>query len=262
MQETSLLTQLRTWFLQGIALLAPLFITLTLLIWLGRSVEVFVGGLLRHLMPDAWYIPGMGLMAALILTLAAGLLANLFLVRWLLELAERVLDRIPLVKSLFQGLKDVARFFARTGDQDLGRPVVVTLPVGDGSIQLVGFMMQEHAQLPLGDTHQPHQVADSGAGAESSASADSGKEAAPTDLVAVYLPMSYQVGGYTLYLERERVRPLAVGAEQALRSVITGGALDEGANSHNGQHETITAIGGRRRSRQHGSFAGRSGGEH
>ncbi|MEE4110526.1 MAG: hypothetical protein V2I24_14335, partial [Halieaceae bacterium] len=67
------------------------------------------------------------------------------------------------------------------------------------------------------------------------------------------------VGGYTLYLERERVRPLAVGAEQALRSVITGGALDEGANSHNGQHETITAIGGRRRSRQHGSLEDASG---
>lgn len=259
MQETSLLTQLRTWFLQGIALLAPLFITLALLIWLGRSVEVFVGGLLRHLMPDAWYIPGMGLIAALILTLAAGLLANLFLVRWLLELAERVLDRIPLVKSLFQGLKDVARFFARTGDQDLGRPVVVTLPVGDGSVQLVGFMMQEHAELPLSDAHQ---TADR-ASANSSASADSQEQAAaaPSDLVAVYLPMSYQVGGYTLYLERGRVRPLAVGAEQALRSVITGGALDEGASNHNGQSEAITAIGGRRRSRKHGSVEDRSGRE-
>jgi uncharacterized membrane protein len=227
MQDTSLLTRLRTWFLQGIALLAPLIITLALLIWLAQSVEVFVGGFLRHLMPDAWYIPGMGLVAGLVLTLAAGLLANLFLVRWLVEVAEQVLDRIPLVKSLFQGLKDVARFFARTGDQDLGRPVVVTLPIGDGSIQLVGFVMQEHVELPLVD-------------------ADS--ETVEPDRVAVYLPMSYQVGGYTLYLERSRVRPLAVGAEQALRSVITGGALNEegGADGHKG---SVTPIGGQGRSR-------------
>lgn len=227
MQNTSLLTRLRTWFLQGIALLAPLVITLALLIWLGRSVEVFVGGFLRHLMPDAWYIPGMGLVAGLIVTLAAGLLANLFLVRWLVEVAEHVLDRIPLVKSLFQGLKDIARFFARTGDQDLGRPVIVTLPVGDTSVQLVGFMMQEHAELPLlnVDSKDQHQ-----------------------DLVAVYLPMSYQVGGYTLYLERRRVQTLAVGAEQALRSVITGGALNEDAGA-NGQQGAITPIGGRGRSR-------------
>ncbi|NBC48986.1 MAG: DUF502 domain-containing protein, partial [Gammaproteobacteria bacterium] len=157
----------------------------------------------------------------LLVTLAAGLLANLFLVRWLVELAERVLDRIPLVKSLFQGLKDVARFFARTGDQDLGRPVVVTLPVGDASIAMVGFMMQEHADLPLVE------------------GGDEGQ-----DLVAVYLPMSYQIGGYTLYLERSRVRPLAVGAEQALRSVITGGALTEGASppDHSG---SITPMGRR-----------------
>lgn len=227
MQDTSLLTRLRTWFLQGIALLAPLIITLALLIWLGRSVEVFVGGLLRHLMPDAWYIPGMGLLAGLVVTLAAGLLANLFLVRWLVEIAEHVLDRIPLVKSLFQGLKDIARFFARTGDQDLGRPVVVTLPVGDASVEFVGFMMQEHAELPL-------------------VGVDSGTE--QKDRVAVYLPMSYQVGGYTLYLDRSRVRPLAVGAEQALRSVITGGALNEnaGANGHQGP---VTPMGGQGRSR-------------
>ncbi|WP_462321585.1 DUF502 domain-containing protein [Halochromatium sp.] len=227
MQDTSFLTQLRTWFLQGIALLAPLIITLALLIWLGRSVEVFVGGLLRHLMPDAWYIPGMGLVAGLIMTLAAGLLANLFLVRWLVEIAERVLDRIPLVKSLFQGLKDIARFFARTGDQDLGRPVIVTLPVGDASVQLVGFMMQEHADLPLLNVDSKDQQ---------------------QDLVAVYLPMSYQVGGYTLYLERRQVKALAVGAEQALRSVITGGALNEDGGA-NGQHGTITPMGGRGRSR-------------
>jgi len=38
------------------------------------------------------------------------LLANLFPVRWLVRAAERILDRIPLVKSVFQGLKDVARY--------------------------------------------------------------------------------------------------------------------------------------------------------
>jgi uncharacterized membrane protein len=234
MQDSSLLNQLRTWFLQGIALLAPLIITIALLIWLGQSVETYVGGLLRHLMPDALYIPGMGLVAALIATLGAGLLANLFLVRWLVELAEHVLDRIPLVKSLFQGLKDVARFFARTGDQDLGRPVVVTLPSGDGTIQLVGFVMQEHAELPLLGADQPQD-----------------------ERVAVYLPMSYQIGGYTMYLERSRVRPLAVGAEQALRSVITGGALNEDAET-DGNGQPITPMGRRGRSRRKGR--GASGG--
>jgi len=195
-------TRLRNLFLQGIALLAPLIITIALLVWLGRSAESFMGALLRHLMPDAWYVPGMGLLAGVGLTLAAGLLANLFLVRWLLGLAERVVDRIPLVKTLFQGLKDVARFFGRSGEQTLGRPVAVEIH----GVRLVGFVMQERASLPP--------IESSGETAEQ---------------IAVYLPMSYQVGGYTLYLDPAQVANLDVGTEQALRAVLTGGALGERA---------------------------------
>jgi uncharacterized membrane protein len=200
---------LRNLFLQGIALLAPLIITIALLVWLGRSVELWMGGLLRGLMPDDWYLPGMGLMAGIGVTLAAGLLANLFLVRWLLTLAERILDRIPLVKILFQGLKDVARFFGQEGERNLGRPVAVDIR----GIQLVGFVMQERVRLPLVTT------------ADAPSDSDSDTPSEP-ERIAVYLPMSYQVGGYTAYLRPEQVRDLDVGTDQALRAVITGGALN------------------------------------
>jgi len=197
MQLKPWLYQARTWFLQGIALLAPLIITIAFLVWLGRSVELFIGDVLRHVLPHGWYLPGMGLLAGVIITLAAGLLANLFLVRWLLDLAERVVDRIPVVKSLLHGLKDVSRFFARDGDKELGRPVAVEIQ----GLRLVGFVMQERASLP----------------GESAVDGESH--------VAVYLPMSYQVGGFTVYLERARITPLHVGAEQAMRAVLTGGSV-------------------------------------
>ena len=204
------LTRLRNLFLQGIALLAPLILTLALLVWLGHSVEALVGGVLARLLPQGWYVPGLGLAVGLLLTLAAGLLANIFLVRWLLNLLERVLDRIPLVKSLFQGLKDIARFLEQGPDKQLGRPVSVTLPFGDGTggkVELVGFMMQDAAALPRDGE-------------------DADADAAHR--VAVYLPMSYQVGGYTLYLDRARVQALDVRPDDALRAVLTGGALDRG----------------------------------
>jgi uncharacterized membrane protein len=204
------IARLRNLFLQGIALLAPLIITVALLVWLGRSAEQFMGGLLRQLMPEAWYVPGMGLLAGIGVTLAAGLLANLFLVRWLLNLAERVVDRIPLVKTLFQGLKDIARFFGQNGAGEggaLGRPVVVELE----GVRLVGFVMQEHPDLPV-------------------RSGDS-----PQGLVAVYLPMSFQVGGYTVYLPSERVIALDAGTEQAMRAVLTGGSLSSGAGPASGR---------------------------
>lgn len=205
------MARLRNLFLQGIALLAPLIITLALLIWLARSAELFMGHLLRYLMPEAWYVPGMGLVAGVGVTLAAGLLANLFVVRWLLGLTERILDRIPLVKTLLQGLKDVARFLGRDGDRTLGRPVAVTI----GELRLVGFVMQERAWLP---TRGVGQEAAPGPGQEQSG--DAGGRS-----IAVYLPMSYQVGGYTLYLDPSQVTDLEVGTDQAMRAVLTGGSL-------------------------------------
>lgn len=185
-------------FLQGLALIAPLVITLALLVWVGRYVELFMGDVLRALIPSHWYVPGMGILTGLALTLAAGLIANLFLVRWLLKLFEKILDRIPLVKSLFQGLKDVSKFFATDGDKELGRPVAVHTH----GFKLIGFVMQEEAPLPGVEVENRQ--------------------------IAVYLPMSYQIGGFTLYLDRDQVSALDVGAEQAMRAILTGGSLASG----------------------------------
>ncbi|WPL18754.1 hypothetical protein Thiowin_03844 [Thiorhodovibrio winogradskyi] len=207
---TGLLTRLRNLFLQGIALLAPLALTLGLLVWLGHLVETIVGAGLRGLLPQGWYFHGLGFMVGLLLTLATGLLANLFLVRWLVNLLEHILDRIPLVKSVFQGLKDVARFLNQSDGSQLGRPVMVRLPLGDTEVRLLGFVMQEQARLT---------------------ELSSDPSAAALDLVAVYLPMSYQVGGYTLYLDRNRISPLSVSPQDALRAVLTGGAMTPETNT-------------------------------
>jgi len=208
----AVLARLRNLFLQGIALLAPLALTLALIVWLGHSVEVIVGSALKQLLPAGWYLPGLGLVAGVGLTLLAGLLANLFLVRWLLNALERLLDRIPLVKSLFNGLKDVSRFFEQGGDKQVGRPVSVSLPLAGGDIRLVGFVMQERARLP------------SLAGPDAS-SDSTGDDQDAQGRIAVYLPMSYQVGGYTLYLDPTRVHALDVSPDDALRAVLTGSSL-------------------------------------
>ena len=120
---------------------------------------------------------------------------------------------MPLVKSLFNGLKDVSRFFEQGGDKQVGRPVSVSLPLADGDIRLVGFVMQENARLP-----SPRAGPD--------ASSDSaGDDQDAQGRIAVYLPMSYQVGGYTLYLDPTRVHALDVSPDDALRAVLTGGSL-------------------------------------
>ena len=190
------LVNLRKWFLQGFIIVAPTLLTFAVVLWIAGLFEAFLGGLLRIVLSPAYYVPGMGLLLGLLLILGAGMFANYFLVQRLVAFAEHQLDRIPVVKSLFKGIKEVSEMLATRRPGRDGRVVTVDL----GGIRLIGFVTQPRATLP---------------------------DEAPADesLMAVYLPMSYQIGGYTLYLSRDRVTPLNVSAEDAMRAVLTGGQL-------------------------------------
>jgi uncharacterized membrane protein len=50
--------------------------------------------------------------------------------------------------------------------------------------------------------------------------------------VTVYFPMSYAFGGYTIYLPRDRVQPLDISVEDAMRLAITAGLTAAGYRSH------------------------------
>lgn len=191
-----MLNKLWKWFLQGIALVAPVVLTIALLVWLGAWSERTVGQLIKAIVPEGWYFEGLGLLAGIGATLAIGIGANFFLVRWIVQLFEQVLDRIPLVKSLFQAFKDIARLLSSNSEDHLGQVVAVDF---DGT-RLVGFVMQQDARLP-------------------------GEFMDEQERVAVYLPMSYQLGGYTVHVKRERITPLDVSTDQAMRAVLTGGSL-------------------------------------
>ena len=189
--------QLWKWFLQGIALVAPVALTIALLVWLVSWAEKTFGPMVYALLPDGWYFRGLGLITAILVTLGVGLAANFFIVRRLVNLTEAALNRIPLVTSLYQALKDVARLFSRDQDEQLGQVVAVDI----GDMRLVGFVTQSKAQLP-------------------------GEFDDEENRVAVYLAMSYQLGGFTVYVPRHRVTPLNISADQAMRAVLTGGSLE------------------------------------
>jgi uncharacterized membrane protein len=69
------------------------------------------------------------------------LAANLFLVSWVVRLTGSILERIPLVTSLFGAFEDIARLFSQDVDHQLGQ--VVAVDVND--MRLVGFVMQQDA---------------------------------------------------------------------------------------------------------------------
>lgn len=186
-------------FLAGLATVLPIAVTVYVIIWLAELAESVFGVMARFVLPDGWYIPGIGVVMGIALVFLVGVFINAWLVSGLLSLGERLLERIPLVKTLYSGLRDVSRFLSRSrSDSDLKHVVSVEV---QPDVHLIGFVTDDEAarglpELARGDDDR---------------------------LVAVYLPMGYQVGGYTLYLPASRLKTLDLRVDDAMRMVLTAG---------------------------------------
>ena len=179
--------------LKGLLTILPIVLTLYFIYWLGVSAENLLSGPLKWVLPQGSYRPGMGLVAGFIVLIVVGLLVNAYVVRRVLAFGESLVLRIPVVKTVYAALRDLTGLMRGGGSNELERVVLVRF----GPARLIGFVTQENATIP-------------GVGSDAS-------------LVAVYLPMSYQIGGYTLYLPRDRIEPTDLSVETAMRIVLTGG---------------------------------------
>lgn len=187
--------KLGTAMLRGLVAVLPIGLTLWLLWWLGSSAESLLRQPILLLLPERYYVPGMGIVTGLVLLLAAGTLLNALIVRQVLASWEGFLDRIPVIKSIYGAFRDFTRLLPSAGRRrDLKRVVMASF----GDARLLGFVTRDDAS-------------------------ELGFVKAEEDLVAVYFPMSYQIGGYTALLPRARIEPLDMPVEAAMRLVLTGG---------------------------------------
>ena len=183
-------------FLTGLAAILPIFITLALLWWLGTTAEELLGGLLRAVLPDLLYFPGLGLLMTVGAIFGIGVLLRAYLVQGLFAWVEKLMGRIPVVKTIHGMVRDMMNIFSGDLAKHFGDAVLVTLPGTD--YRLVGFVTREDfAGLP--------------------------DQLGSEKTIAVYLPMSYQIGGYTVMLPREQVQPLGMSLEDAMRYTLTAG---------------------------------------
>jgi uncharacterized membrane protein len=97
---------------------------------------------------------------------------------------------------IYTAIKDFIGYLNPDKDSKMSKVVMVQLP--GQSFQLIGFVTREQFDdLPFTPSAE--------------------------DPVAVYMPMSYQIGGYTLFLPRNALTPLDIPFEAAMRLVLTAG---------------------------------------
>lgn len=183
-------------FITGLFTVLPVFATAYLIVWFFAGAERFIGAQVRWLIPDEYYLYGMGIAVALAVVFLVGLLMHAWLFREIVGRAERVLLKIPLLRSIYAALRDLLGLFARHGDELPMQVVSVELP-GSG-MRLLGFVTRtDFSDLPEGIGRDGE--------------------------VAVYLPMSYTIGGYTVFLPRASVTPVDMSREEAMKFVVTAG---------------------------------------
>jgi uncharacterized membrane protein len=183
-------------FLKGLAVVIPTVLTLAILWWMAKGAEQLLGGMLLRLLPEGWYVPGMGLISGLAITILIGLLTHVILFQKLFSFGDEILNRLPLVKTIYSALKDFTGYFSPDSGKAMSKVVLVKIPGQE--FELLGFVtFEDFDQLPV------------------TPSVD--------DPVAVYIPFSYQIGGYTLFLSRSCLTPLDMSFEQGMKLVLTGG---------------------------------------
>jgi len=181
-------------FLRGLAAILPMALTGYLVWWAVATGERLLHGIVvPHLFSEDRYWPGMGFVLSVALVMVTGLLMYSFVVRKIWGRIVALLERIPVVKSIYGMVVDVVRLFGSAEERPFRKVVLVRLADG---IEQIGFLTREDfVDLP-----------------------DIGERK-----IAVYLPMSYQLGGFTVVVPREQVREIAMKVEDALRFCVTAG---------------------------------------
>lgn len=184
--------------LQGLFLLLPLLLTLQLMVWLLSTIEAWLKPVWLTLLPDTWYLPGMAVVSFILLAAAIGALARFKWLENLWRAPERVIDTLPLFRNLYGTIKEIVSMM--NAEKFTDRPVVeVSLPGTDS--RLIGIV-----------------TATRGDACDGSALLNEGE-------VLVYLPMSYQVGGYMLVVPESATRRLAMKPFEAIQMVLTAGVV-------------------------------------
>jgi len=103
-------TSLKNYFLTGLLVILPIFITVYVILFLIRIMDAILKYIPAKYLPETYlhiHVPGLGLILVVILVFVVGLLTRNFVGRKIVRLGEKIVDRIPLVRVLYAGVKQL-----------------------------------------------------------------------------------------------------------------------------------------------------------
>jgi uncharacterized membrane protein len=202
-----LLKHLRNYFFTGILVLLPLVITIKLLFWGFEKTDAILGNLIyyylhRYLSVQV-RISGLGVIALLLLITLAGIFARNYLGKKLIGYGENVLNRIPLINTVYGLIKQIAESLASTQSGSGAFRKVVLIEYPRPGMWSPGFLTGE-------------------AFAEANEKVDA-------KLLGVYVPTPPNpTNGFLVLVPQEQVKILDMSVEEGLKLIISIGVIAPG----------------------------------
>ncbi len=181
--------------LRGFIGLAPILICIVLIVWIINQLDWIFGKPIAWMFGDKVYFPGMGIVIGLIILFLMGLLLNNWAIQNFYNWFEKLLKKIPLLKTIYTSITDLMSFFNAGQKKDRGKVVLVEYQ----GIKVIGFVTREtFDDLPKGIGKNQEDV-------------------------VVFFPFSYQIGGVTVIVPKSSVKPVDMTIEKGLRFCVTAG---------------------------------------
>jgi uncharacterized membrane protein len=199
-------SRLRNYFLTGLILVAPAYITISLTWWFINWVD----DLVRPFIPVAYRpetylpvkIPGLGLIIVFITLTLLGFLTANFVGRKLVEVGEKILNRMPVVRPIYNSLKQIFQTLFAKGGSSFRRVGLVEFP-SPGMWSLV-FL-------------------------SNSASAEIAARLPDTEHVAAFMPCTPNpTTGFFFYVARRDIIDLDITVEAAMTLLMSAGMVQPG----------------------------------
>lgn len=194
--------KLKNYFLTGLLVVVPVTLTIIVVRWLVNSMD----SLLQSFLPEALHpdrlfgvnVPGVGLVATCLLILLVGVFTANFLGRSLVDFAERVMDRIPIVKGVYHLFKQVSDTVLKRDKGAFRKVVLIEYPRREvWSIAFVTGVTQGEVQ-----------------------------EVTARKLVNVFVPTTPNpTSGFYLLVPEDEMIELGMSVEEAFKLVISGGMV-------------------------------------
>lgn len=202
--KRGLVASLRGNFLAGLAVIAPALLT----VWVVWNVITWLDGLILPMIPrrfhpgalTGWDIPGFGVVVFVIFTLVMGYFTKGLIGRTLVNWGERVVETMPIIRSIYNAVKQIADTIIARKAPSFDRACLVQYP--RPGIWAMAFISTT-TRGEIGD-----RLAENG------------------DMISIFLPTTPNpTSGFLLFVPRRDVIELDMSIEDAAKLVISAGLV-------------------------------------